>query len=747
MTRRLNLHNRLTLVLLGAALLACLIAGAGLALFQSLTIEQRARQIMEPYAQMVSVGTDAAVAFEDPSRAQAILDTLRVNPQITDASIVLADGRLLASFSRTRNAGNRSEPGTPDGLHISRGTVELRQALPRGAQLHIRMGLDQLGEQTRQTLWLFGVGALVFLTATLGQLGVLRHTIVRPIAALTEAAEHARTGVDYGHRVPEKGSDEVVRLGQSFNAMLQAIHQREGDLRELSLFQRTILDNAAYGIISAAPDGMVTSFNPAAVRLLGYAADEVIGKHTPERWHDPQELVRRGAQLTDQLGVLVSPGFEVFAARPRRNLPEETEWTFIRKDGTRLPVNLSVTALHDEEGHITGFVGLVQDLSERKQAEKLLTEYAAIIESTDDAIVGKTLDGIVTSWNKGAERMLGYRASEVMGHSIDDLIPEERQGEELKILEEIRRGVSIRHFETTRRCKDGRLINVSITVSPLKNLQGDIVGASKIARDITEQKKNEDQLREYREHLEELVSERTAQLENANKELEAFSYSISHDLRAPLRHIDGFLGLLKAKEAETADDKSRHYMDTIADAAKRMGELVDDLLSFLRLGRRKMTSESVDLGGLLQEVIPEFEAQTTQREIDWDIGKLPVVMGDRAMLRVVLVNLISNAVKFTQKRPKAEIQIGYLPGEKKDTVIFVRDNGAGFDMQYVHKLFGVFQRLYGSDEFGGTGIGLANVRRIISRHGGRTWAEGKVDGGATFYFSLPRSSSSRTKEL
>lgn len=192
---------------------------------------------------------------------------------------------------------------------------------------------------------------------------------------------------------------------------------------------------------------------------------------------------------------------------------------------------------------------------------------------------------------------------------------------------------------------------------------------------------------------------------------------------------------------------SRHYMDTISEAAKRMGELVDDLLSFLRLGRRQMFLESVDLGGLLKEIIPEFEPQTTQRDIDWRIGELPMVMGDRAMLRVVLVNLISNALKFTQNRPKAEIQISYLPEEKKDTVVFVRDNGTGFDMQYAHKLFGVFQRLNSNDEFEGTGIGLANVRRIISRHGGRTWAEGKVDGGATFYFSLPQSSSSRTAEL
>jgi len=239
--------------------------------------------------------------------------------------------------------------------------------------------------------------------------------------------------------------------------------------------------------------------------------------------------------------------------------------------------------------------------------------------------------------------------------------------------------------------------------------------------------------------LERQVAERTAQLETANKELETFAYSVSHDLRAPLHHIDGFLELLQKRTKTTVDEKSQHYMTVIAESTRQMETLIDDILSFSRISRNEMSKNQVDLDELVQNVIQEFRPETEGREIQWQISPLPSVIGDRAMLRVVLVNLISNALKYTRPRPQAVIEIGCLPGHEKETIVFVRDNGVGFEMQYVDKLFGIFQRLHRADEFEGTGIGLANVRRVINRHGGKTWAEGKVDQGATFYFSLPKS--------
>jgi PAS domain S-box-containing protein len=611
---RLSIHKKFALVIWGAVALGFVVAVAGLLFYQSVTLDARVRQAMDPYAQLVSVGTDAAVAFGDPVRAREILDTLRGDPQILAAEIVLDDGRPLARFGEPSHAGSPPQ-GTTPGIRISGDRAELIQALPSGGRLRLIMSLARVREQMRQTLWLFGGGVLVLVVATLGQLVILRRTIIRPIAALAEAAEQVRQRGDNELRVPVVGADEIARLGRSLNAMMEAVREREGELRRLSAFQHTILDNAAYGIISTTADGIVTSFNPAAERLLGYAAEEVIGKQTPALWHDADEIARRARQLSEELGAAVAPGFDVFAVRARRGLPDEGEWTFIRKDGVRVPVLLSVTALRDEEDRITGFLGLTSDLTERKRAEE--------------------------------------------------------------------------------------------------------------------------EIRELNRELEHRVVERTAQLEAANKELEAFSYSISHDLRAPLRAIDGFSHIVLDGYAARLDDDGRHCLESIRRSAERMGDLIDDLLDFSRMSRQEMAMLPVDMAAMAREVFEEARSAVPERNIVLRLDEMPPAKGDRAMIRQVLVNLISNAVKFTAPQAEGVIEVGGAAAGDEVTYC-VKDNGAGFDMNYAGKLFGVFQRLHGSQQFPGTGIGLAIVKRVVTRHGGRVWAEGKVGEGAAIYFTLPR---------
>ena len=238
--------------------------------------------------------------------------------------------------------------------------------------------------------------------------------------------------------------------------------------------------------------------------------------------------------------------------------------------------------------------------------------------------------------------------------------------------------------------------------------------------------------------LEQRVIERTAELEAANKELEAFSYSVSHDLRAPLRHIKGYAEILTTEAGPTLAEDNRRFLNAIANSARNMGQLIEDLLGFSRIARVRLDTERIDLKHLCEETIRSLEPDMGGRNIRWTVRELPIVRGDRSLLRQVFVNLLGNAVKYTRDRSPAEIEIGCRNGKSDEDVVFVRDNGAGFDMQHADKLFGVFQRLHAKEEFEGIGIGLANVRRIIGRHRGRCWAEGVVGGGATFYFSFPK---------
>jgi len=427
MFRRRDISNKLSVALWGMAIMAFAVAGLAFALIKNLTLERRARHIMEPYAQLVSVGTETAVSFEDPGRAQEILNTLRANPQISEAEIFLRDGRLLARYSRNPKAAPLPPSLRPHGIYLDHDNAELMQPLQDGAHLRLVMSLNELNRQTRNILWQFAAGVLVLLmTITLGLRTALQKTIISPISTLVRTVEQVRTRADYSGRVPASGVDEVGRLGESFNAMMEVTQQREDDLRRLTLFQRTILDNAAYGIIATTTDGIVSSFNCAAERLLGYAADEVVGKLTPLCWHDQEEIARRARQLSEELGETVAPGFEVFAARLRRNLSEDNEWTYIRKDGTRVPMFMSVTALRDDGGQITGWVGLIYDLTERKGAQDALRESERMYRELSETLEVRVTEAVEELEQKNRMLILQGRQA-IMGEMMSNIAHQWRQ--------------------------------------------------------------------------------------------------------------------------------------------------------------------------------------------------------------------------------------------------------------------------------------------------------------------------------
>jgi PAS domain S-box-containing protein len=381
-------------------------------------------------------------------------------------------------------------------------------------------------------------------------------------------------------------------------------------------------------------------------------------------------------------------------------------------------------------------IGTISDITERMLVLEKIKHLAAIVHSSIDAIIGKDLTGKITSWNKGAENIFGYSEDEMVGHSIMQLIPEDHQNEETQILDRIKQGNRVQDFETVRLAKSGQLIHVSITVSPIRDTLGKIVGASKVVRDITDRIKADEEIRKLNETLENRVIERTGQLNAANKELEAFSYSVSHDLRAPLRAINGYTKILTEDYENLLDEEGKRICDIISSSATQMGLLIDNLLSFSRIGRSSLHPEMLDMKSIVDSVIEENVDINDKERIRFTISTLHQSFGDVNLFHVVWNNLVSNAIKYSSKEVVSKISIDSNQNGNMITYC-ISDNGAGFDMQYVHKLFGVFQRLHSESEFPGTGVGLAIVERIISRHGGRVWAEAEVGKGARFYFSLP----------
>jgi PAS domain S-box-containing protein len=378
----------------------------------------------------------------------------------------------------------------------------------------------------------------------------------------------------------------------------------------------------------------------------------------------------------------------------------------------------------------SGFQRTYDDLRLSEERFRLLVDGVK-----EYAILMLDPEGNVLSWNAGAERLIGYRAEEILGLHISRFYPEE--GATPSAEEALAVAAREGHFreEGWRVRMDGSRFWADVTLTALRDRGGALRGFAKITHDMTERRAADEEIRTLNAELEQRVRQRTAELAQALKELEAFSYSVSHDLRAPLRAIDGFSQALVGHGADRLDEQGRHYLDRIRAGARRMSELIDDLLLLARVSRSDLRRAPLDVGQLAASTAAELRRRDPGRDVELRIAEGMNATGDRRLLTIALENLIGNAWKFTSRLARARIEVG-CEVQGGETVYFVRDDGAGFDMAYADKLFGAFQRLHEASEFEGTGIGLATAQRVIARHGGRIWAEGRPGQGATFFFTL-----------
>ena len=653
------------------------------------------------------------------------------------------------------------------------------------------------------------------------------------------------------------------------------------------LYFETMLSHLPAAAYMCDAEGLITYFNPKAAEVWG----------REPRLNDPADRFCGSFKLFSATGEPLAHDscWMALALREERSYNAE-EVVIERPDGSRATVLAYANPIHDEDGCLLGAINTLVDITDRKLLDAAPARLAAIVESSDDAIVSKDLDGVIRSWNRGAQEIFGYTAEEAVGQSITLIIPQERLDEEDEILARLRRGERIDHFATVRQRKDGSFVDVSLTVSPIRDAEGRVVGASKIARDITEAKRAHDALEEqartlatinrvaaelnaeldldrlvravidaghelsrsrfgvffYREQasgpngryrivgsagdvpdgfdesfvrrhypqlfdgeaaaevpagerpseepglgshvavpvmpqsgkaagilffgdegegvlspqteqvltaiashaataidnallyeeareinelLEEKVERRTADLNALNQELETFNYSVAHDLRGSLRGIDGFSNLILEESGDELSETSRRYLARVRAGAQRMGQLLDNLLELSRLMRARVSRNEIDVASVARSIIDDLRQWEPERKVEVTIHHCPPLHGDRGLFRIALENLLNNAWKFSRDRSPAHIEVG-CEEQDGEWVYYVKDDGVGFDTRFDDKLFEPFQRLHAPDAFEGTGIGLANVKRIIAKHGGRIWAESEPGKGATFYFTL-----------
>ena len=484
----------------------------------------------------------------------------------------------------------------------------------------------------------------------------------------------------------------------------------ENELRESERRARSIISTSHDAFVAIDESGIIADWNPQAENTFGWSRNEALGRKLSETIIPKRH---RAAHVR---------GLQRFLSTGKtRLLNRRIELSAVHRDGHEFPVELTISPVQMGEAFV--FNAFVRDITERKQTEEIRSRLAAIVESSDDAIVGTTLDGVITSWNEGAEKLYGFGPQEAIGRKISFLVPHDRLNEVRSILEREKAGERVEHFETVRRRQDGSLVDVSLTVSPILDADGQIVGVSNIARDVSARKRAED------------LARRAEDLARSNADLEQFAYVASHDLQEPLRMVTSYCDLLQRRYVGKLDEDADDFIAYAVDGAKRMQELVRGLLAYSRVGPLSRTLQTVDSAQIFDRAVANLTVAIQESDAVVTHGLLPQVIADPTQLEHVLQNLIGNAVKFRRDEPP---RVRVRATRKGEMWLFsVKDNGIGIDSQYSDKIFAIFQRLHGRGKYPGTGLGLAICKKIVERHGGRIWFDSQPGEGSTFYFTVP----------
>ncbi len=640
-----------------------------------------------------------------------------------DARRMLADSPPRGANPLADRAGDGFE-GTEEGANSQglRALMSFRQIPSLGwfvAAVYPVEEAYQPLRQMRERILLMALAALA-LSAVLAWF--LAGWLVAPLVRLTQHLGLMRQQPEVRmHALPAR-DDEIGELAVAFNGLLTQLRQREDTIRQSEeKFSKAFHASPDWISISRQADGMFIDVNEGFEHLSGYRRGEAIGRTSLELglWADAERrkvftsLLREQGKVTDFFHVLR------------------------RKDGELRQCLLSAMAI--SIGGESCMIAVSRDVTEQRRAEaeraKSEEMFATVFHASPDGImILQAEDGLILDLNESFQRMFGYSREEAAGRTVLDLglwaFPERRA----RFLAEVKAKGMVNGYELVMRTRQGALRDL-MTSSVLIDIGG-VPCLISIARDITDRLRAEEEIRNLNVTLEQRVRERTTELEEAVREMESFSYSISHDLRAPLRAIAGYAKIIEEDYAARVDAEGKRLLDRIAGGAIRMGELIDDLLDFSRIGRAELRMAPIEMSSLVREVLGELPEAGNNHRLQMRLGDLPRAVADRGLLRQVWANLLSNAIKYSRQKELAVIEVGGA-GEGGEVHYFVRDNGIGFDMAYADKLFQVFQRLHRDPVYEGTGVGLAIVARIIQRHGGRVWAEAAPDKGATFHFVLP----------